>query len=86
MKIKIHGVKKKEKKEVISEVDSVKYSGIILDSHLRFDKQVCNTCKKVKANVTCLPLSTAKLLTHFILDHYLVTSLTINYKFYHITV
>ncbi len=51
--------------------DDVKCLGIILDSHLRFDKQVIYICKKVRSNFNCfriirkyLSLNTAQLFMH----------------------
>lgn len=41
----------KIKNEITTEVNEVKYLGIILDKNLKFDKQVQYICKKVKPNL-----------------------------------
>uniref|UniRef100_A0A8C6PUA8 Reverse transcriptase domain-containing protein n=1 Tax=Nothobranchius furzeri TaxID=105023 RepID=A0A8C6PUA8_NOTFU len=71
------------KEEIIEVRSDVKYLGIILDKHLKFDSQVKHVCNKVKTNLNCfrfirrnLSHQTAKLYMHALIFPHLSYCIT----------
>ena len=69
--------------QTIIETHEVKYLGIILDNHLKFDRQVKHICKKVQPSLNCfrhirkdLSCKTAQLYMHAMIFSHLSYSIT----------